>query len=134
MEPGTVKGPAHSWPPLLSAEGATRLFQIANDAAARRQRESVMTAGLRPTEPLDYVQNDDETAWLDPDEQDAWQGFLSLNRVVFAALEAQLQSQCKMPLAYYAILVTLSEAPDRTLRMGELARKLYAAPSSISHA
>jgi DNA-binding MarR family transcriptional regulator len=93
-----------------------------------------MTAGLRPTEPLDYVQNDDETAWLDPDEQDAWQSFLSLNRVVFAALEAQLQSQCKMPLAYYAILVTLSDAPDRTMRMGDLARKLYAAPSSISHA
>jgi DNA-binding MarR family transcriptional regulator len=93
-----------------------------------------MTAGLRPTEPLDYVQNDDESTWLNPAEQQAWQGFLSLNRLVFAELEAQLQSQCGMPLAYYAILVTLSNAPDRTLRMGELARQLHAAPSSISHA
>ncbi|MFL6135380.1 MAG: MarR family winged helix-turn-helix transcriptional regulator [Nocardioidaceae bacterium] len=93
-----------------------------------------MTAGLRPTEPLDYVQNDDETTWLQPLEEQAWQGFLSLNRVVFAELEAQLQSGSRMPLAHYAILVTLSDAPDRTLRMGELARALYAAPSSISHA
>jgi DNA-binding MarR family transcriptional regulator len=93
-----------------------------------------MTAGLRPTEPLDYVQNDDETAWLNAAEQQAWQGFLSLNRVVFAELEAQLQSQSGMPLAHYAILVTLSDAPERTLRMGELARRLFAAPSSISHA
>jgi DNA-binding MarR family transcriptional regulator len=93
-----------------------------------------MTTGLRPTEPLDYVQNDDETKWLQPLEEAAWQGFLSLNRVVFAELEAQLQSGSRMPLAHYAILVTLSDAPDRTLRMGELARALYTAPSSISHA
>jgi DNA-binding MarR family transcriptional regulator len=93
-----------------------------------------MTAGLRPTEPLDYVQNDDESTWLQPAEQQAWQGFLALNRVVFAELEAQLQSGSRMPLAHYAILVSLSEAPDRTLRMGELARRLYTAPSSISHA
>jgi DNA-binding MarR family transcriptional regulator len=93
-----------------------------------------MTAGLRPTEPLDYVQNEDEALWLQPAEQQAWQGFLALNRVVFAELEGQLQSRSGMPLAHYAVLVTLSEAPDRTLRMGELARRLYAAPSSISHA
>jgi DNA-binding MarR family transcriptional regulator len=93
-----------------------------------------MTTGLRPTEPLDYVQNTEETRWLEPAERQAWDGFLSLNRVVFAELEAQLQSRSGMPLAHYAILVTLSEAPDRTLRMGELARRLYAAPSSISHA
>jgi DNA-binding MarR family transcriptional regulator len=92
-----------------------------------------MAAGLRPAEPFDYVRSDSETAWLDPAEQQAWQSFLSLNRVVFAQLEAQLQSQSGMPLAYYAILVALSDAPDRTLRMGELARRLYAAPSSISH-
>jgi DNA-binding MarR family transcriptional regulator len=93
-----------------------------------------MTSGLRPVEPLDFVQNDDEIGWLEPGQQDAWQGFLALNRVVFAALEARLQSEAGMPLAHYAILVALSEAPDRTLRMGELARRLHAAPSSISHA
>jgi DNA-binding MarR family transcriptional regulator len=93
-----------------------------------------MTDSIRPVEPLDFVQNPDELRWLTPLEQQAWQGFLRSHRAVFAALESQLQSEAKMPLAYYSILVGLSEAPDRTLRMGELASKLYASPSSISHA
>ena len=93
-----------------------------------------MTSAMRPVEPLDFVQNPDELRWLSPLEQQAWQSFLRSHRAVFAALESQLQSDAKMPLAYYSILVRLSEAPDRTLRMGELAGKLYASPSSISHA
>lgn len=93
-----------------------------------------MTSATRPVEPLDFVQNPDELTFLTPIEQQAWQGFLRSHRAVFAALESQLQSEAKMPLAYYSILVRLSEAPDRTLRMGELANKLYSSPSSISHA
>ena len=93
-----------------------------------------MTESIRPVEPLDYVHNPDEFRWLSPLEQQAWQGFLRSHRSVFAALESQLQNEAGMPLAYYSILVRLSEAPERTLRMGELAGKLYASPSSISHA
>jgi len=93
-----------------------------------------MTSPLRPTEPLDFVQNPNELRWLTPVEQEAWQGFLRSHRTVFAALESQLQSEARMPLAYYSILVRLSEAPDRTLRMGELANQLQTSPSSISHA
>jgi DNA-binding MarR family transcriptional regulator len=93
-----------------------------------------MSSTIRPTEPLDFVQNPDELNWLTPVQQQAWQGFLSSNRTVFAALESQLQSEAGMPLAYYSILVRLSEAPDRTLRMGELANQLQTSPSSISHA
>lgn len=74
------------------------------------------------------------TSWLDPAEQECWQSFLTVHRAVFAALEADLQSEAGMPLAYYSILVTLSEAPDRTLRMGQLAGQLRSSPSSISHA
>ena len=93
-----------------------------------------MTDSIRPVEPLDFVQNPDELNWLTPLEQQAWQGFLHSNRSVFAALESQLQTDSGIPLAYYAILVRLSEALDRTLRMGELASQLNASPSSISHA
>jgi DNA-binding MarR family transcriptional regulator len=66
--------------------------------------------------------------------QQAWRGFLNSNRAVFAALESQLQSEAGMPLASYSILVRVSEAPDPTLRMGELANQLQSSPSSISHA
>jgi DNA-binding MarR family transcriptional regulator len=92
------------------------------------------TASVRPVQPLDFVQNPDELAWLTEVEQRAWLGFLHSNRAVFAALESQLHSEAGMPLAYYSILVRLSEAPERTLRMGELASQLFASPSSISHA
>jgi DNA-binding MarR family transcriptional regulator len=93
-----------------------------------------MSSTVRPTEPLDFVQNPDELGWLTPVQQQAWQGFLNSNRAVFSALESQLQSEAGMPLAYYSILVTVSQAPNRTLRMGELANRLRSSPSSISHA
>src|SRR3954451_13244347 len=93
-----------------------------------------MSSTVRPTEPLDFVQNPDELGWLTPVQQQAWQGFLNSNRAVFSALESQLQSEAGMPLAYYSILVTVSQAPNRTLRMGELANQLRSSPSSISHA
>lgn len=93
-----------------------------------------MTSSFRPVQPFDFVQNPDEARWLTPREQHAWQGFLRSHRTVFAALESQLQSESGIPLAYYSILVRLAEAPERTLRMGELASQLQASPSSISHA
>jgi DNA-binding MarR family transcriptional regulator len=39
-----------------------------------------------------------------------------------------------MPHAYFGILVTLAEAPDRRMRMGELAAELDFSPSRLSHA
>lgn len=75
-----------------------------------------------------------DARWLDATEQATWQAFLESTRAVFAALESQLQNDAGMPLGYYSILVTLSEAPERTLRMGELAAKLHSSASRISHA
>lgn len=39
-----------------------------------------------------------------------------------------------MPHGYYVILVALSEAPDRTMRMSELASATGSSPSRLSHA
>lgn len=39
-----------------------------------------------------------------------------------------------MPPAYYELLVLLSEAPDRTMRMSELAHWTHSKPSRITHA
>jgi len=39
-----------------------------------------------------------------------------------------------MPLAYYTILAMLSEAPNRTLRMSELAERTWSSRSRLSHA
>jgi DNA-binding MarR family transcriptional regulator len=39
-----------------------------------------------------------------------------------------------MPFAYYQILAMLSEAPDRTLRMSDLAEQTWSSRSRLSHA
>ena len=62
-----------------------------------------------------------DTQWLDEKQQRTWRAFLSADRLLFDRLERQLQREAGMPHAYYEILVALSEAPERTLRMSDLA-------------
>jgi DNA-binding MarR family transcriptional regulator len=71
--------------------------------------------------------------WLNSTEQAAWRGLWESTRQLFATLEGQLQDDAHMPLAHYDILVTLSEAPQRTLRMGTLATCINSSPSRLSH-
>jgi DNA-binding MarR family transcriptional regulator len=75
-----------------------------------------------------------ETRWLTPQEQDAWRSFMAGCRALFTAVDAQLQKDAGMPLAYYEILVRLSEAPGRALRMSQLAEAASASKSRASHA
>jgi DNA-binding MarR family transcriptional regulator len=74
------------------------------------------------------------TRWLTQDEQRAWRGLLESNRLLLDALDRQLTVQSQMPLGYYEILVNLSEAPDRSARMGELADRTRSSRSRLSHA
>jgi DNA-binding MarR family transcriptional regulator len=57
-----------------------------------------------------------------------------MNRLVREALERQLQRDVAMPMTYYIILAMLSEAPNRTLRMSELADIAGTSQSQLSHA
>jgi len=75
-----------------------------------------------------------ETRWLTAQEQDAWRSFMAGCRALFTAVDAQLQRDAGMPLAYYEILVRLSEAPGRALRMSQLAEAASASKSRASHA
>jgi DNA-binding MarR family transcriptional regulator len=56
------------------------------------------------------------------------------SRLLLDALDRQLQRDSGMPHAYYLILAMLSEAPDRTLNMGQLAEIAHSSPSRLSHA
>ena len=76
----------------------------------------------------------DDTRWLDDDEQRTWRAFLGATRLLFDRLERQLQRDSGLPMAYYEILVQLSEAPDRTLRMSQLADSSLSSRSRLSHA
>ncbi|MGQ0574848.1 MAG: MarR family winged helix-turn-helix transcriptional regulator [Pseudonocardia sp.] len=75
-----------------------------------------------------------DTRWLDPEEQQTWRSFLTASRLLFDRIERQLQNEAGLPHAYYEILVRLSEAPDRTLRMSQLATSSLSSRSRLSHA
>ena len=75
-----------------------------------------------------------EARWLDAEEQRTWRAFLTATHLLFEGLDRQLQRDSAMPHGYYEILVRLSEAPERTLRMSELAARSLSSRSRLSHA
>ena len=74
------------------------------------------------------------TRWLDQDEQRTWRAFLTATRALMDTLDRELQRDAGMPHAYYEILVRLSEAPGRQLRMSDLAEATGSSRSRLSHA
>ena len=74
------------------------------------------------------------TRWLDEEQQRTWRAFLAAVAQLQTGLDAQLQAEAGMPHAYYELLVRLSEAPDRTLRMSALAEAASVSRSRLSHA
>ncbi|WP_433053381.1 MarR family winged helix-turn-helix transcriptional regulator [Dactylosporangium sp. CS-033363] len=74
------------------------------------------------------------TRWLDDEEQAAWRAFYSATTLLIDRLDRELQHEAGMPHAYYEILVVLSEAEGRSLRMSELAVKTRSSRSRLSHA
>jgi DNA-binding MarR family transcriptional regulator len=75
-----------------------------------------------------------ETRWLSADEQRTWRAYLAATRLLAARLERELQRSAGFPHAYYEILVRLSEAPLRTMRMSDLANAADSSRSRLSHA
>ncbi len=72
------------------------------------------------------------TQWLNEQEQAAWRGWLDMYRLLIPALDRQLQADSSASLTDYEVLVHLSEAPDRRLRMSELADRTLATRSAIT--
>ena len=72
--------------------------------------------------------------WLDDDEQVTWRAFWLTTRLLAQSFERELQRETGIPLSYYEILVQLSEAPERTLRMSQLAHYSNVSRSALSHA
>jgi DNA-binding MarR family transcriptional regulator len=75
-----------------------------------------------------------DVRWLTTEEQATWRAFLAMQRLIKDTLERQLQQDAGMPMTYYIILAMLSEAPQRTMRMSELANRAGTSQSQLSHA
>jgi DNA-binding MarR family transcriptional regulator len=74
------------------------------------------------------------TRWLSDAEQHVWRAFIGACRRLFPELDGHLQHVAGVPFAYYEILVRLSEAPGRALRMTQLADASTSSKSRLSHA
>lgn len=72
--------------------------------------------------------------WLSDDQQQVWRAFLRLSTQLNERVERDMQQAARMPHAYYLILAMLSESPDRSLRMNQLAEVTRASQSRVSHA
>jgi DNA-binding MarR family transcriptional regulator len=70
--------------------------------------------------------------WLNDDEQRAWRIHLDVSRLLMHQLERDLQP-FGLTNNDYEILVNLSEAEDRRMRMSDLAKSTLQSKSRLSH-
>jgi DNA-binding MarR family transcriptional regulator len=72
--------------------------------------------------------------WLNDSERETWLAFIFATRLFWEEVERDLQRDAQLPFGYYEILVMLSSAQDRTMRMSELATATQSSRSRLSHA
>lgn len=76
----------------------------------------------------------DDVPWLSEGELRAWMALMAMTQTLPAALDAQLKREAGINAFEYHILAALSESPDRTLRMSQLATIAVGSLSRLSHA
>lgn len=72
------------------------------------------------------------TKWLNPREMKAWRSYIIASRRLLDALDLDLASH-DLSMADYEVLALLSEAPERRMRMTELADLAMVSKSRLSH-
>lgn len=75
-----------------------------------------------------------EPRWLSDEEQHVWRAYLHATTLLEDHLDRQLQRDAGLPHVYYGLLVQLSQAPRRRMRMTELAKSAKITRSRLSHA
>lgn len=65
-----------------------------------------------------------QVSWLDPLEMRIWRAFIETNGRVLPALDASTKAEAGLSFDDYEVLVHLSEADERRLRMTELSERL----------
>jgi DNA-binding MarR family transcriptional regulator len=73
------------------------------------------------------------TRWLSPSEDRAWRAWLAMTERLRAQVARDLLVDSGLSDADYMVLVNLSEAEDRRVRMHELAARLNWSKSRLSH-
>lgn len=73
------------------------------------------------------------TRWLNKEEQQLWRAYLGAFSRLDEILNDDLEINAGFDLLTYEILVNLSEAPARSMRMSELAKKVSAQKSRLTY-
>ncbi len=74
-----------------------------------------------------------DARWLDQEQQKIWRNYLLGSARITAYLDEDLR-KFNLDLSEYEILVALSEAPNRQLRMSALAALVHQSRSRLTHA
>jgi DNA-binding MarR family transcriptional regulator len=74
-----------------------------------------------------------DVLWLDAGQQRAWRAYLVGTTLLMDRLDRDLRERHNLSLPEYEILVRLSEAPDRRLRMAVLADSVSHSRSRVTH-
>jgi DNA-binding MarR family transcriptional regulator len=93
-----------------------------------------MTPHVSSSAPSADPTPDTATRWLDAAEQEAWRAWMYSSQLLQAQLDRELTRETGISMTYYEILVQLSEAPDRRMRMSQLADECLSSRSRLSHA
>lgn len=73
-----------------------------------------------------------EPRWLSDDQDRVWRSLLTVFHRAMPELERTFKAHDLLAV-HYQIFVTLSEAPDRTMRLNELAGRANLSPSRLTH-
>jgi len=73
-----------------------------------------------------------ESRQLDARELRAWRGMLRAHAALTKALDADLDSAHGLPLSSYEVLLYLADAPERRLRMRDLAASVILSRSGLT--
>lgn len=69
---------------------------------------------------------------LERGELNAWRGMLRVHSGLVNRLDAELEREHGLPLSSYEVLLKLAEAPEHSLRMGQLADHLFLSRSGLT--
>jgi DNA-binding MarR family transcriptional regulator len=74
-----------------------------------------------------------KTRWLTREQQAEWRAYIVGTTLLLDVLDRELRQAHGISLAEYEILVRLSESPDRSLRMAQIAESMRFSRSRITH-
>jgi DNA-binding MarR family transcriptional regulator len=69
---------------------------------------------------------------LSAQEIAAWRGMLAVHSTMIARLDSELEREHGLPLTSYEVLLHLADSEEGSLRMGELAERLFLSRSGLT--